>query len=192
MQCGEPVYNRASWCAAMEKPYKIFAALSDESNVGWIWFGCPPLPTRTIIKVRHPQNRRVVYCESRKIDCNFVTKYNNPPRKNIADSCEALVLSEWYRNALGGFATTGISGDHVNLDITAAKIPIWKSIRACCHHPDIAVRVGTRLGVLGAWLGLVSLVAAMPEYCHRDFDLIAVAVVGAIGIFACWPVRRPK
>jgi hypothetical protein len=181
----------------VEKPYRIYAALSDETNAGWIWFSCPPLPTRTIVKVRHPKNSRVVYCESRKIDHNFVREYNKPPRTNIDNSCEALVLSEWYRNALGGFATSSMSGDQVKLEITTAQIPVLRSLRACCHHPDIAVRVGTRLGVLGTWLGLVGLVAALPELatlnsCYRVFFLIAVTVVGAVvGIPACLGVRPP-
>lgn len=180
----------------MEKPYIIFAALSDQANEGWIWFCNPPFHTRTVVRVRHPKTGRVVFCESRKIDRNFLAQYKQSALE-IENPDEALVMSEWYRNALGGFATTIMSGDHVKLDITPAKIPVWRSLRASCHHPDIAVRVGTRLGVLGAWLGLVGLVPALLELTNlnrgwRVSSLIAVAVAGAIvGSLACQGVKPP-
>jgi hypothetical protein len=180
----------------MERSYTVFAALSDQTNEGWIWFRNPSLHTRTIVRVRHPETDRVVFCESRKIDSNFLAQYKQSARE-IKNPDGAIVISEWYRNALGGFATSGMSGDQVKLDITRAKIPVWGSLRASCHHPDIAVRVGTRLGVLGAWLGLVGLVPALMDLtelhrgCRASF-LIAVAVVGAIvGSLACRGVKPP-
>lgn len=180
----------------MENPYTIFAALSDQTNEGWVWFSNPPLHTRTIVRVHHPKTGRVVFCESRKIDPNFLTQYKQQ-KQGIEKPDEALVISEWYRDALGGFPTTKMSGDQVKLDITPAQIPGWRSLRASCHHPDNAVRVGTRLGVLGTWLGLVSLVPALLELANlnsgcRVSSLITVAVVGAIvGSLACRGVKPP-
>jgi hypothetical protein len=151
----------------MEKPYTVFAALSDQANEGWIWFCNPLLHTRTIVKVCHSKTGRVVFCESRKIDPNFLVQYRQSARE-IMNPDEALVISEWYRDALGGFATTSSGGDKVKLDITPAQIPGWRSLRASCHHPDIAVRVGTRLGVLGApWAcrsGPCAAGASQPQY----------------------------
>ncbi len=182
----------------MEKPYTIFAALSNETNEGWIWFSKPPLHTRTIVRVHNSQTRRVVFCESREIDYNFLTQYNERRHtQKITNPDEALVISEWYRDALGGFAPSK-SGEQVKLDITQAQIPVWRSLRACCHHPHIAVRVGTRLGVLSAWLGLIGLGAALLELTAikggcRVSSLIAVAVVGAIiGWLACRGVEPPN
>ncbi|HEV3275561.1 MAG TPA: hypothetical protein VG860_01990 [Terriglobia bacterium] len=180
----------------MENPYTIFAALSDQTNEGWVWFSNPALDTRTIVRLRHPQTGRVLFCESRKIDANFLTQYKQQTQE-IEKPDEALVISEWYRDALGGFPTTRMSGSQVKLEITPAQIPGWRSLRASCHHPDIAVRVGTRLGVLGAWLGLVSLVPALLELANlkracRVSLLITVAVVGAIvGSLACRGAKRP-
>jgi hypothetical protein len=45
----------------MENPYAIFAALSDQTNEGWVWFSNPPLLTHTIVKVRHPKTGRIVF-----------------------------------------------------------------------------------------------------------------------------------
>jgi hypothetical protein len=182
----------------MEKLYTIFAAISDETNEGWIWLSDPPLPPRTVVRVYDPVSGRVVFCETRSIDDNFRRQYNKREQtKKIDNSLEALVVSEWYRNALGGFATTAKSNNQVKLNITPAGMPGWRSLRASCNHPDLAVRVGTRLGVLGAWLGLVGLIpplfdiARIQGVCRVQY-LIAVAVVGAIiGILACRGVRRP-
>lgn len=177
----------------MEKPYRIFAALSDESNEGWIWFKDPLFPTRTIVKVRNPETGHKIFSESRKIDTNFLIRYNERPHTVFLNNPgEALVISEWYRDALGAIKTTCHSKKPLDLDITSAKIPGWRSLRASCHHPDIAVRVGTRLGVLGTWLGLVGLVAAvLPRACPYVLSLIAVSVGSAIlGILACWPVNH--
>src|SRR5258708_5718418 len=69
----ESIYSREAGFA-MEKHYTIFAARSDETNEGWIWFSNPPLHTRTIVKVHHPKTGRVVFCESRKIDSNFLAQ----------------------------------------------------------------------------------------------------------------------
>jgi hypothetical protein len=189
----------------MKRPYRIFAAVSDEASEGWIWFKDPSFPTRTIVKVRNPKTGRIVFCESRQIDANFVEGYNERPHtQNIEDNAEALVISAWYRDALGGFETTCQSKKQVELDITPARIRVefgvWGSLRAACHQPNIAVRVGTRLGVLGAWLGLVALVPALLELiglkagCRvSSLILIAVAVGFAIpGYLVCRGVKHPE
>jgi len=173
----------------MRKNYTVFAALSDEANVGWIWFSCPQIPTRTVVKVHHPKTGRTVFCESRKIDPNFLKLYNGKGHTlKIQNGCEALVISEWYRNALGGFATK----EKVDLEITQSKCRAWGSLRASCQHPDISVRVGTRLGVLGAWLGITGLAAALLDLknCYGVSSLSVVALVGAI--FGCLACRGAK
>ncbi len=182
----------------MERLYTIFAAMRDETNEAWIWFSNPRLGTRTVVKVHNPKTGRVVFCESRKIDLNFLAQYNERPHtQEIRNPDEALVISEWYRDALGGFSTTCNSGHQVSLGVTRARIPGWRSLRASCHHPDIAVRLGVRLGALGIGLGLVGLMAALLELADltsgcRVAALIATAVVGAtVGTLACRGVKAP-
>jgi hypothetical protein len=171
------------WC--MKKTYTIFAALSDETNERWVWFRCPPFPTRTIVKVHYPKTGRTIFCESRKIDPNFLEQYNGKEHTlKIQNECEALVISKWYRNALGGFETKG----KVDLEITQSKCRTWGSLRASCNHPDISVRVGTRLGVLGTWLGFVGLAAALFDLksYYGASSLVVLAVVGGIiGYLVC-------
>jgi hypothetical protein len=180
---------------AMKKAYTIYAALSDEANEGWIWFSCPPIRTRTIVKVYHPKNNRAIFCVSRNIDPNFRTQYNDRQHTlNIQNSCEALVISQWYRDALGDFET---KKGQVELEITPARIWGWRSIRACCHHPEIAVRVGTRLGVLGAWLGIIGLAAALLNMADIKGSLGVIILItlaalgGVVGSIVCRGVKRP-
>src|SRR5690349_18729503 len=108
----------------MKKSYVIYAALADQTDKGWVWFKDPELPTRTIVKVYNPASGRKVFCESRKIDNNFRNAYNKDPRATIAnqDCDKALVMSEWYRCALGVFGTTKRTGQEVELGITKARI----------------------------------------------------------------------
>jgi len=182
----------------MEKPYKIFPALYDEAGESWIWFTEPPLPSRTVVRVKNPQTKRVVYCESREIDPNFLKHYNQHPRSKIENPDEALVIGEWYRDALGGFETTHTSASLVKLDIKPAPCPGWRGLRASCQHPDIAVRIGTRLGVIGLWLGVVGLLPTVLELggiereC-RLWPVVAVAVAGVLaGWCACRGVKSPR
>jgi len=197
------VYNQSRRRqVVMKKSYRILAAQSDESNEGWIWFKDPKIPTRTIVKVRNTRTGHVVYCQSRQIDDNFVMQYDaGAQRQKIKGEVnEVLVISAWYRDALGGFETTCRSGKPVELEITPARVRVdfggWGSLRAACHQPDIAVRVGTRLGVLGTWLGLVGLMAVLLEITGLDivcraYSLLAVSVVFAIPcIMVCRGVRH--
>ena len=39
-------------------------------------------------------------------------------------------------------------------------------LRGACHHPEMGVRVGTRLGVLGVWLGVGAIVEPISKICH--------------------------
>jgi hypothetical protein len=186
----------------MNRTFAVYAAIADEANEGWIWFNSD-LPTRTIVKVTNDRTRRSVYCASRKIDEDFLNNYNDSEkRKKISrDGRDTLVMSAWYRDALGGFKTTARScGQRIRLTITPSRFPLWGTIRAACHHPEIVARIGTRLGVLGAWLGLTALV---PPILISSRDLkgddpviawtqVIVAVMGGIvGWLACRGVKPP-
>ena len=200
----------------MEKDFIIYAAPVDDVDAGWIWFKSN-LPTRTVIKVRNKRTRRHVYCLSRQIDDNFIARYNNQPaderprRYKITgtDLDNALVISEWYRNALGGFPSTySKNGTSIRLSIVpdkplkwwSAPVLWWWGLRAACHNPDIVARVGTRLGILGAWLGVIGLVP--PVFISHGvkadepavgWTQIVVAVIGGIvGWLACRGVKPPS
>ena len=165
--------------------YTIYAALAEEDNEGWIWIQEPYLPTRTLVKVKNSSTGKTIFCSARHIDDNFRKKYNDRDGTiNIEDASKALVISEWYRDALGGLDTSR-RGSGVSLTVTEAKLPGWRDLRAACHHPDIVARVGTRLGILGGLLGLVALLPpilelAPLEKCSKVAIFWATTVLSAL------------
>ena len=144
--------------------FVVRAALSGDIGSRWVWIQTPSDETlhsslipRHIVKIRGPSSRRPVYVELRKIDQNFRKKYNTSnDRFQINDHQDALVAAEWYRDAFGISSTTraNYQAGTVPLVVEQCQCPIWESIRAACHHPDMNVRRGTRLGLCGVWLGL--------------------------------------
>jgi hypothetical protein len=164
--------------------YKIYAALAEEENEGWVWFKTPKLNTRTLVKLHSSKTRRTVFCQSRKIDDNFLKRYNECPRIRIQNGKEEpLVIGEWYRDALGGFDTQ----TEVDVEISPLKIPLWRELRAACHHPDIVARIGTRLGILGAWLGIIGIAIACWDLIDADKCVKAILeflVITIITIFS--------
>lgn len=182
----------------MTKPYTIYAALAEETNDGWVWFRDPAVPARTVVKISNPGTGRVIFCQARRIDDNFLKVYKEKESTlPIAVSDDALVIAEWYRDALGGFETTHHSKKPVSLKITEAKLPAWRSLRASCQHPDIVARVGTKLGVLGAWLGLVGVAPVVLDHTGIEkgywaATFVAIAVIAAIvGFLACQGTKPP-
>jgi hypothetical protein len=180
----------------MDYPYTIYAALGEEDKEGWVWIQHPKFPSFTPIEIYNPETRQSVCCESRHIDSNFLRKYNEHPRIEINNPPKALVISDWYRNALGGFDTTHHSGNDMRLEIKKLHFLGWRQVRCACHHPDAIARIGTRLGVVGVWLGIIGLTPAILEFFDVENLLklrivIATAVVGMVAAWlACRGIRR--
>jgi hypothetical protein len=152
---------------ASSEVYDLYAALTEDENAGWVWINNPKYPSRSVVQIIY--KKRKVFCQVRQIDANFLRRYEQQPRRHISDLSKAIVINEWYRDALGGLGF----GPTADLWL---KAPRWwwcgtKSVRAACHHPDLAVRLGTRLGVLGAWLGLVGVCLALPDQIKFWFAL---------------------
>ncbi len=180
--------------------YKTFAALVEESNSGWVWlWKTAELKSRKIVRIVHIG--REVFCECRTIDNNFLKRYNLVdseflkqymvrPRKEIPESPEnALVISEWYRSALGIEKTQEV----VPLTITPVKTPFWRSVRAAAHHPDAMVRLATYLGAIGVWSGVSGLLVSwLPQVVifRVSLRMICVVFLGLFCLKACWPLRR--
>ncbi|MGA8151608.1 MAG: hypothetical protein WB952_11710 [Terriglobales bacterium] len=172
--------------------YSIYAALTEEDNEGWVWIQRPDLPTRTLVKVRNPTSGRTIFCAARHIDDNFLKKYNGREGTiKIDDASKALVISEWYRDALGGIETSHHASG-VSLIVTEAKFRFWRNVRAACHHPDFVARVGTRLGILGVWLGLVAFVPPILDLgpFHRCSKLAFLAATAGLFAFVAWLAGR--
>lgn len=177
--------------------YIIRVALHEEANEGWIW--TKGFRSRTIVRIRNPANKSTVFCQIRRLDENFVEIYNDDPKKRRIPLIDAdtIVMSQWFRDALGELKTT-----HPNNKTGLVNLKIdpyehywrwWGSLRAAAHHPDIVVRLGTRLGVIGVWLGLVGIgipLLQMILSCEWAAFAVTAAVLivfMALGTWACWP-----
>ena len=129
---------------------RIFAALREDIQQGWVWLQIPNLPSRSIVKITNPNNGKSIYCEALQIDQNFLDFYNQPNRIAISDPQNALVISGWYRAGLGDLSTKS----DVHLCVNPCNLS-WGKLRACLHHPQIIVRVAAWLGLISVALGLV-------------------------------------
>lgn len=58
---------------------KLFAALREDTQQGWVWLQDSCLPARSIVKITNPANGNVVYCEALQIDNNFLSDTINLP-----------------------------------------------------------------------------------------------------------------
>jgi hypothetical protein len=149
-----------------------------------------------------------------------VSTINDPKgvRIDIDTRFDTLVMGEWYRDALSIAATTQSNNRTGAVPLVVKKVRCWgwRSLRSACHHPDPVVRLATRLGVLGTWLGLVALVdpalkvyehfdgfygrlglakslgiSGPPEYLHACAMIGIALVFAAPGVRACWGRPRP-
>ncbi|MGB8495641.1 MAG: hypothetical protein WCE53_14665 [Candidatus Acidiferrum sp.] len=180
----------------MQELYTIHPASVNETNEGWVWFKEPDLPSRTIVKIENVGTRYYVFCESRKIDAYFIENYRKTRCPELENPDDSLFISEWFRNALGGFDPTSHSKKKVLLNVTPMKSWRWNSLRAASHHPNIVARLGTRLGVVGVWLGVVALAPIILEFtgwpkCSKLIALTVFALVLAVvGVHMCRGVNR--
>jgi hypothetical protein len=134
--------------------FMIYASLHEEIEAGWVWLSTPTLPPRSIICIYNPGPDKKVYCEALQIDENFLRKYNDPNSgRHLDGSVPQLVMNAWYRSRLGNIGTKS----EYELNITQSNCLLWKLL-ACIHHPQVVVRMGTWLGIIGILLGGISLV----------------------------------
>lgn len=177
--------------------YSLYAALHDETDKGWLWSRKEGTLTRTIVLLRNRASKRSVYCEYRELDHSYVKQYNDAHQAfdpkyslptNPAKWQNVLVLSGWYRDALGRLK----SQTNVDLEIVEPSFSSWAALRAACQHPDPGVRVSTRLAVIGTWLGLVGLLFGILSVVHlsvRDGVIISAALL-AFALIICRGANR--
>ncbi|HSU61418.1 MAG TPA: hypothetical protein VLI55_19070 [Bryobacteraceae bacterium] len=208
--------------------YRVFAALHEDTDKGWVWVRLKQMEgfrSRSTIKIS--KGRYSVYCEHRNFDENVVRKYDSSSdtsciyfgtdqatfadKKHTAKEAvehrapvdlskvqDVIIISGWYRMGLGGINTTEVH----ELTITRPRFGQWADIRAGCHHPEPAVRIATRLAILGTWLGVAAFLPALAEVeplkawlepsIHYPAlgALILAGLFGIVCLFAARGIRR--
>jgi hypothetical protein len=136
---------------------RLFAARNEDVQDGVVWLQSPGLPPRCVVKITNHANKKSVYCEALQMEANFLCAYNHPPRFDITNPAESLVMGGWHRALLGGLAT----GQDVPVSYAPCNSWCWGKIRACFDHPQTVVRVSAALGVVGLILGVLGFLAGV-------------------------------
>lgn len=132
--------------------YMVHASLVDDLNQGWIWANNIDLSPRSTVKIINLKNNIKVYCECLEIDNNYLRKYNVDPRISIDNNIPSITINSWYRSKLGNLDTKTI----YELEIWEANESYYK-LFASNSHPQVIVRLATKLAVLSVFLGILGL-----------------------------------
>ena len=141
--------------------FKIYAAKIEDMNQGWIWLGGhDKLAQRSVVRLSNGDTWKRVYCEVLKIDENFIRDYNRPEKYRIPinDLKSTLVVSEWYRTRLGLERNT-----EAEIELTSAN-GFCGRLYACLQHPQVVVRLSTRLGIWSVFLSAIGIILAVATF----------------------------
>lgn len=132
---------------------KVYASLAEDINSGWVWLPEALAQERQTVYLRNTATNQSVYCEALQIGENFVKRYNRNMTLKIDNDQVSVVMNEWYRQRLGIPKT----GAEIEFEITR-KDSAWGHLCACLHHPQIVVRLATKLAILSVLLGILGIV----------------------------------
>lgn len=167
--------------------FRIHTALHEETNNGWIWALYPQLQPRSVVQIKNLATKRSVHCEYREIDKFFLRRFNQSKMDQANQMTvdeNPMVIGLWYRNALG---IQGIGMD-VDLELNAERFKALGIVRSGSQHPDMISRLATRLGVLGVWLGITSIVVSLLSFHPAGpwFPGLGFAFILLTGVLGIW------
>ena len=138
--------------------YLILAALASEVKEGWVWLPLSASWSADLVCITY--HDRSVICERRVADANFRRFYEEETGAPLPTTENFVVMNAWYRQHLG-INDTQI---RLSLEIREANSFWTRHVGVFWQHPQAAVRtnilvalVSVGLGILGLFLGLVSL-----------------------------------
>jgi hypothetical protein len=173
--------------------FRVHTALHEESSDGWIWASNTGLRPRSIVQITNRETARSVHCEYREIDTFFLRRFNRDKPHGASEMTleeNPIAIGLWYRAALG---IPGV-GKGAELELAPQKFKGIAAIRAGSQHPDVMTRLATRLGILGAWLGVTSIVVSLLSLNPNSLLFRAAAIGFAIltGIAGLWLSKGVK
>lgn len=134
---------------------KVFAALFEDVNNGWIWVPKDITANRGIAKIIDTDSGRSVFCEVIPIGDNFTEHYNNKKKTAKINKTSSIAINEWYRNKLG--IQTKQERD---FEIKIIN-DYWSRLRASLAHPQIIVRIAIELAIVSVFLGFCGLISGI-------------------------------
>lgn len=132
--------------------YKVFVALKEDINSGWVWIGDKSISERTVVKLFNKNNKKKIYCEVLSIDENFLGEYNRAPRVFMENPSCSIVMNSWYRNQLGNI----MPQSEYDIEINKAD-NLYGKLKACLRHPQVAIRIATKLALWSVTLTILGI-----------------------------------
>ncbi len=168
------------------KPYVVRQALCDEMESASVWITDTSLfDTRTAVLIEHwVDNKKIksVCCECMVVDPTYRKRRDKVCEANGwrlfsealqsdrairvgKQAAETIVMSAYYRSRLD---VKNRSGDSSYTPAMLRIVPIkrhdvYHRIQVCLNHPQIAVRMATWIGIIGAALGVLGLLFRREE-----------------------------
>lgn len=146
--------------------YEIRVAMASDAGSSVVYLFDPKAATATRIYLRiKPRRGRALWCEGIINDWNYRRRYDEDRDRKAIAGVPTLVLGGWYRHLLR--IERSSSGE---LPKTYLKIKLyrrakwtwaglWGSIRVSQQHPVSTNRIAMNLALLGAALGIISLIS---------------------------------
>ncbi|WP_335922605.1 hypothetical protein [Shewanella algae] len=165
--------------------YYVLASLAEDINSGWCWIKGSEISNRSLVQIKNNTNGKSVVCEALSVDRNFEKKYwdsiSSQTNKDLLGKSNVVLMNAWYREKLG------IDKTQSSQDLQISFVTKWcvgKRIKACTMHPQVAVRLSTWLGLVGIFVGTVSLIPSQP---HKLMAATAIGFfVGKLNMMRAW------
>lgn len=149
----------------MEKTYKVYPALFEDVNSGWVWISENIISERGIVKIERRDNGKSVFCEAIPMDENFLRHYNDKKSRRIdidGDAKNNVVINGWYRKKLGITKSLKKQRDYQLAIIPCNCTPEWLAgWRVMWHHPQVVVRTTLILAAISVGLAAISIWKSM-------------------------------
>lgn len=132
--------------------FTALPALAEDIQMGAIWLPSQHIPAGRIVSITNISTGLRVYCEAIPIGDPFRKRYNSRATTPIGNPDACIVLSQWYRQGLGCHPYRP-----VEISIGPAD-NMWGAFQASVGHPQIVVRLATKLAVFSVFLGALGAV----------------------------------
>ena len=181
--------------------YHIRRAELDQAAESFVWLhsnGRPSGETRDRFLARIHHRRADGLCFEAVVEVRMIDHLGNTRRKKLLEGWDANIhsplirISKHYRELLGvedgSLNVWGQAGGERTVELGISSTRNWfDALNACLLHPQIVVRIATRLGILGA----IGLPAGIAPGCSENVAKWAsIAVLVISWIF--WPTfARP-
>ncbi len=175
--------------------YIVHTSLRDDMNEGWVWIRNLKNELdgkRRIIRVT-AETGKSIFCEGLWADDWYMEKWNER-WKNIHQEARCAdeklaFISAWYRACLD-IREDPQNLQNLTIDCKDTPRPFWWQLRACLEHPQVVIRLATRLAIISLGLGILGLLLAIfgvPDWvfravgclCDGVWSIVAIAQVSA-------------